>query len=134
MQNDEQAIRELFANWRAATKKGDLSSLLKLMAEDAVFLTPGQPLLIGRAAFAEASEQTPTHQHIVPNGVIEELEIVGDWAYCRTYLTVTVTPGPDGAPLELSGHTLTILRKQADGQWVVARDANLLTPNSPATH
>lgn len=36
-----------------------------------------------------------------------------------------MTP-PGGAPLRRSGYTLTILRKEADGQWRLARDANLL--------
>jgi hypothetical protein len=27
-----------------------------------------------------------------------------------------------------SGYVLTILSKKSDGQWVLARDANLLTP------
>jgi ketosteroid isomerase-like protein len=32
-----------------------------------------------------------------------------------------------GAPVvHKSGYTLTIMRKQPDGRWVLARDANLL--------
>jgi ketosteroid isomerase-like protein len=41
-------------------------------------------------------------------------------------VTVTMTP-PDGAAVIRSGYTLTILRKEADGQWRLARDANMLT-------
>jgi ketosteroid isomerase-like protein len=36
-----------------------------------------------------------------------------------------MTP-PDGNPIHRSGYTLTILRKEADGKWRLARDANLL--------
>jgi uncharacterized protein (TIGR02246 family) len=57
---------------------------------------------------------------------IRELRVLGDWAYLRNYLTVTTTP-PGGKPTRHAGYTLTILRKQANGQWVLARDANLLT-------
>jgi ketosteroid isomerase-like protein len=32
-----------------------------------------------------------------------------------------------GAPVRRSGYTLTILRKERDGRWRLARDANLLT-------
>lgn len=28
------------------------------------------------------------------------------------------------------GHTLSFFRKQADGRWLLARDANLLTPKT----
>jgi ketosteroid isomerase-like protein len=30
----------------------------------------------------------------------------------------------------LSGYTLAILRKKPDGRWVLARDANLVMPES----
>jgi hypothetical protein len=43
-----------------------------------------------------------------------------------TKLMVTVTP-PGGAAASRAGHTLSILQK-LDGEWVLARDANLLAP------
>ena len=54
------------------------------------------------------------------------LAFLGDWAYMRAHLDMTVTP-PGGAPVRRSGYTLTILRKEPDGKWRLARDANLLT-------
>jgi ketosteroid isomerase-like protein len=44
----------------------------------------------------------------------------------RTHITVTMS-SPDGGSSTRSGYTLTILRKDADGRWRLARDANLLT-------
>jgi ketosteroid isomerase-like protein len=43
----------------------------------------------------------------------------------RNRLRVEVTP-PGGEPVVRSGYTLTVLRKERDGRWVIARDANLL--------
>jgi hypothetical protein len=41
------------------------------------------------------------------------------------YIDLTVRR--QGAPVvHKSGYTLTIMRKQPDGRWVLARDANLL--------
>jgi uncharacterized protein (TIGR02246 family) len=58
---------------------------------------------------------------------VRELQILGDWAYLRNYIKMTITP-PDGStPVRRSGYTLTILRKESDGRWRLARDANLLT-------
>ena len=57
---------------------------------------------------------------------IRELKVLGDWAYLRNYLTVTMTPR-GGEPMRRSGYALTILRKTSDGRWLLARDANLLT-------
>ena len=56
MERDEQEIRELVARWMAATKAGDIQSVLSLMAEDVVFLVPGQAPMIGKAAYASASK------------------------------------------------------------------------------
>jgi uncharacterized protein (TIGR02246 family) len=38
MQTDEQAIRQLVADWMAATRAGDLPAVLRLMADDVVFM------------------------------------------------------------------------------------------------
>ncbi len=43
MQNDEQEIRELVKNWMAATKSGDIETVLGLMTEDVVFWLPDGP-------------------------------------------------------------------------------------------
>jgi ketosteroid isomerase-like protein len=51
---------------------------------------------------------------------VREIEVLGDWAYLRNYITVTMTP-PGGEPVHRAGYTLSILRKQ-----VLARDANLV--------
>jgi ketosteroid isomerase-like protein len=37
-----------------------------------------------------------------------------------------MTP-PGGPPVRRAGYTLTILRKEADGRWVLVRDANLVS-------
>lgn len=55
MSSDEQEIRNLVATWMAATKAGDIERVLSLMAEDVVFLLPGQPPMIGKSAFAAAA-------------------------------------------------------------------------------
>ena len=60
---------------------------------------------------------------------IRELQVLGDWAYVRSYLQIAVTP-PGGNSVKRTGYTLTILRKQPDGRWLLARDANLLTPQT----
>jgi uncharacterized protein (TIGR02246 family) len=60
---------------------------------------------------------------------IQEIKVLGDWAWMRTHLQVTIT-APDGQSARRSGYTLTILSKNADGNWVIRCDANLLTPEA----
>jgi ketosteroid isomerase-like protein len=46
-------------------------------------------------------------------------------AYCWNHLSVTMTPIDGGAMRTRSGYTLSIFRKE-NGNWVIARDANLM--------
>ena len=42
MGSDERAIREMHSAWINAVNAGDLARLLTLMADDVVFLNPGE--------------------------------------------------------------------------------------------
>jgi len=129
MSGDEQAIRELITTWNCAMAAGDAAPLVNLMAEDVVFLTPGQPPIRGRDAFVTAFQAALKRFRIDPVSEVQEIQIAGDLAYCWTHITVTMTPINGGAAARRSGYTLTILRKQA-GAWVIARDANMLTADA----
>jgi uncharacterized protein (TIGR02246 family) len=126
MAQDEQAIRDLIATWHTATVKGDLPQLLTLVAEDVIFLVPGKPPMQGKAAFAAGFQQAIQHYQIEPSGEIKEIHIAGDWAYCWTSLSVSITPLQSGSPMRRAGDVLTILHKQSGGAWAIVRDANLL--------
>ena len=128
MQNDEQAIRELVADWQKAAAAGDLSKLLNLMAEDVVFYVVGQLPMRGREAFAAAFRAAVQRVRIESTARIEEIQVVGDFAHLANHLTVTMTPLQGGASMRRSGYTLTIMRKEPDGRWVLYRDANMLAP------
>jgi uncharacterized protein (TIGR02246 family) len=123
MSEDERAIRNLIAIWIAASKSGDTATVLSLMADDVLFLVPGHRPF-GKEAFAAASEQMKD-MSFEGESEVEEIEICGDRAWCRTHLRVTITP-PGQKAERRSGHTLSILRKKPGGQWVLFRDANLL--------
>jgi uncharacterized protein (TIGR02246 family) len=123
MSEDERAIRDLAATWIAASKAGDHETVLGLMTDDVVFMVPGaEPF--GKEAFAAASKGMQGLR-IEGSSDIVELEVLGNWAWLRSHLRVTLTP-PGGTPTARSGYTLTILRKEPDGKWRLARDANLL--------
>jgi uncharacterized protein (TIGR02246 family) len=124
MQNDEQAIRQLVANWLSASEAGDTEKVLSLMAEDVVFLVPGQPPMRGKSAFA-AAQSGLRQVHIESTSEIQEIKVFGEWAYLWTKLSVVVTPKNGGVPIKRAGNTLSILQKQA-GAWVLVRDANML--------
>ena len=125
MSPDENAIRELIDTWLRASKAGDSEVVLSLMAEDVVFLQPGQPPMRGRAGFA-AAQKAISDVDIDASSEIQEIRILGDWAYCWNRLTVVVSPRNGGASIKRAGDVLSLLQKQS-GQWVIARDANMLS-------
>jgi uncharacterized protein (TIGR02246 family) len=124
MSSDERAIRDLVETWMRASRAGDTATVLSLMTDDVVFMTPGREPF-GKDAFAA---QSGAMQHVQVDGHAEiiELQVLGDWAWIRNYIDLTITPG-GGTPQKRSGYTLTLLQKQPDGRWLLARDANLVT-------
>jgi uncharacterized protein (TIGR02246 family) len=129
MQDDKQLIRALVDTWLSASAAGDVDQVLQLMAEDVVFLIPGQPPMRGREAFAAGFKSVVQQFRMEARSDIQEIEVAGDWAYCWNHLTVTMSPlGGGGSAMHRSGYTLSILRKHA-GRWVIVRDANLLAPS-----
>lgn len=128
MPSDEDQIRTLVDTWQAATQTGDVYTVLGLMTDDAIFLVSGRPPM-GKAEFAELSRVPPgaPRPAFESTSEIMEIEVSGDMAYLWSRLSVTVTVTQPGAdePIERAGHTLTVFR-HVDGQWRLARDANLL--------
>jgi len=128
MKTDEAQIRQLVTDWMNATRSGDTRAVLDLMTDDVIFLIPGKPPMrkdeFAAASRAQASGNAPRFDG---RSEIQEIRVLGDWAFMWTKLHVTAIP-PDGSPpVEREGHTLTVLTKE-NGKWRLARDANLLAP------
>jgi len=64
MSTDEQAIRDLVGLWHSATARGDVDTVLGLMAEDVVFLVAGKPPLRGRSSFEQGLRALLTQHRI----------------------------------------------------------------------
>jgi uncharacterized protein (TIGR02246 family) len=130
MSSDEAAIRDVVANWLTASKAGDTTALADLLDEDVIFLQPGQPPMEGRQTFLDQFEANKGKFKLVEGtSDILEVHVAGEFAYMISKLRVVVQP-PGSEPVTRKGHTLTIFKKDFQGRWVLARDANLLTVES----
>lgn len=121
----EQEIRELHSTWIDAVNAGDLARLLTMMTDDVVLLNPGGDPLGGDgfpAKFSGAHEQLRLHC----TSELEEVVVVGEVAYTRSRDELSATPREGGETMQLAGYRLTVYRKQADGRWLLARDAHTL--------
>lgn len=132
MQSDEDEIRELVAKWMKATKEGDSETVLSLMADDCIFIVPGQPPF-GKEAFASAANsQDAASMKINGESEVLEITVTGDWAFMLSHLTVKVKV--EGSPeMVRAGNTLTVLTKR-DGYWLLYRDANLLVSEQQSSN
>ncbi|MEX3998980.1 SgcJ/EcaC family oxidoreductase [Paraburkholderia sp. EG285A] len=128
MTDDERAIRELVQSWMEASRAGDTAKVLSLMTDDVVFTVPGQEPF-GKAEFAAAS-QAQQDMRIEGTAEIVELQVLGDWAFLRNRIDISITPPGAAKPMRRAGYTLTLVRKDASGRWLLARDANLVAPKT----
>ena len=126
--DDEQAIRNLIGTWLSASKAGDTETVLGLMSDEVVFLVCGRPPMRGKKEFA-ASQGALKDVEMDGVSEIQEVMVLGDWAYVWTHLTVDFRPRAGGVAQKRAGNTLSILRKH-DGKWLLVRDANMLAPVS----
>ena len=127
MRTDEQAINEVHNTWISAVNAGDLTRLLTLMADDAVFLNPGQEPF-GREGFSANFSAAKQRIQIDCRSELEEVVVVGEVAYTRSRDALSVIPRAGGEATQLAGHRMTVYRKQPDGRWLLARDAHTLSP------
>jgi uncharacterized protein (TIGR02246 family) len=127
MTSDERAIREVHTTWVDAANAGDLGCLLTLMADDVVFLNPGRAPF-GRDGFPVGFAAAHKQFRIRCISELDEVEIVGEVAYTLCRDSLSLTPRAGGDATELTGHRITVYRKQPDGRWLLARDANTLSP------
>ena len=121
MTDDERAIRTLVDTWMSATRAGDLETVLDLMVDDVIFMVPGKEPF-GKEAFAEASKSMKGVR-FDGRSDIRELVVVGDWAYLRNFIELTVTR--EGAPRPCNGQVTRSLfcagMRMVDGCWPATR-------------
>ena len=127
MQSDERSIRELHSTWIDAVNSGDLARLLVMITDDVVFLNPGEDC-VGRDGFSTKFSAAHKRLRICCVSELTEVVVVGEVAYTRSRDSLSVSPLVGGEESRLAGDRLTIYRKHPDGRWLLARDANVLSP------
>jgi uncharacterized protein (TIGR02246 family) len=125
MTDDARQIRELIDSWIAASNAGDIAALMDMMTDDVIFMTPGRPPF-GKAQFAADSERVKGAA-IDAHAEVQEIDVFGPRAYIRNHVRVELS-APGQPARRMSGYAMSVLRKEADGRWRIARDANLVMP------
>src|ERR1041384_2914087 len=107
---DEREIHAVHSTWIDAVNAGDLARLLSLIADDVVFLNPGQAP-VGRDGFSSNFMAAHQQVRICCTSELEEVVVVGEVAYTRSRDTLSVTPRTGGEGTQIAGHRMAGYRR-----------------------
>jgi len=114
---DIQAIKSLFAGLETATNDADLDRYVSIYADDAVMFPPADPPSVGKKAIRTEVQQWFEEYDFQSSYEVVDVEISGIMAAVQVSFLTTITPKPDGEPVEETGNWLWILKKQPEGMW-----------------
>jgi uncharacterized protein (TIGR02246 family) len=134
MNANEKAVDAVLAKYQDALNDSDTNAVMRLYADDGVFMPPYSESAVGAAAVRQAYDAVfKAIKLSVKFNVAEIVEIAPDWAFARTNSAGTSTVNATGANSREANQELFIFRKGNDGSWKIAR-YSFSTTNPPPTH
>ena len=114
---------------------GDWNALVDMFAEDALMLEPNGPAYPA----SELQDMIESAGMTVVEHLLEFVDVDGhgDIAYARATYTEKYTAEGVAEPIEDSGKILSVLRKQADGSWLISLwiwNSDLPSPSIEGEH
>lgn len=126
---EEQAIRRADAAWSKDLQAKDLDAVMENYDQDAAFLVPNQPIIVGKQAIREwfqARIDTPGYTaSFEPTKIM--VSSSGDMAY-ELGVFAAASRSADGTTLRTVGKHLVTWKKH-DGRWLVTAEA--ISSDSP---
>lgn len=117
---DMEAIQASTDQFASLLLAGDFDALVRLWAEDAVFMPPHHPAVKGRQALRSWLAAFPPVRRFTAD--IEAIDGRGDLAYVRGAYAMTLQPEGAPGPVDDAGKFLEIRQKQPDGSWLLIAD------------
>jgi uncharacterized protein (TIGR02246 family) len=117
----ETSPSQIHREFEAAFNAGDEEALLALYEPEAAFVAgPGQVLTDKDALRAALQQFLALKGQIKLESKFEAQS--GDLALLINDWKLTGGTGPDGKPVEMSGRTTEVVRRQPDGRWIYVID------------
>ena len=126
---EEQAIRNIDAAWSKNLQSKNLDAVMENYADDAAFLVPNQPIIVGKQAIREWFEAriaTPGYTATISPTKIA-VSTAGDMAYELCTFAASAQAA-DGRTVKSIGKHLVTWEKR-DGRWRVTAEA--ISTDSP---
>jgi uncharacterized protein (TIGR02246 family) len=132
MNANEKAVAEVLAKYQDALNDSDTSAVMRLYADDGVFMPPYSQSAVGAAAVRQAYEAVfKAIKLSVKFSVAEVVEMAPNWVFARTNSAGTTTINATGAKSAEANQELFIFGKGGDGSWKIARYSFSSTNPSP---
>ena len=112
--------------WLAALRSRDVDRLMELITDDIVVMHPNGRTDIGKAVVRADFERFFKQFTVDQKAVSDETVVSSDWAFDRGRVQTTLVPVGGGKPVQIDSEVVTILRREADGAWKVARTIAVL--------
>ena len=122
MNANERAVADVLAKYQDALNDSDTNAVMRLYADDGVFMPPYSRSAVGAAAVRDAYDAVfKAIKLSVKFSLAEVVEMAPNWVFARTNSAGTVTIHATGAKSAEANQELFIFRKATDGNWKIAR-------------
>lgn len=118
---DVTARKNLAEAWSVAWDRSDTEALLSLYTNDPILMLQGQPAVIGKDAIRSPYHSFFKEFTVKGEGKVVEVEVSGDLGYFWSRYTLTATPRTGGDQISGEGRSVSIVRRQDDNSWKIAR-------------
>ena len=113
------AVREAHV---AALNVGNADAWVRQFADDGVQMPPNAPANVGRAMITSWSRVLLSQFQVQFALAVEEVRVVGEWAFERGGYTIDLNSAAGGPPMRDYGKYITIYERKPTDLWRMARD------------
>lgn len=106
----------------AALNAGDAAAWIALFADDGVQMPPNAPANVGRTMIASWSQAFLEHFRLQFALAVDEVRVLGEWAWERGRYTINLNPKVGGPPMQDTGEYITVYQRKPGDSWRMARD------------
>lgn len=105
-----------------ALNAGNAGAWVEQFADDGVQMPPNTPANVGKENISLWSAGLLSNFRVKFGLTVDEVRILGDWAFERGAFSIALDPAAGGPSMEDRGKYVTIYRRGAGGRWQMARD------------
>ena len=121
-ETDLEAIDRVRDAHVAALNAGDAEAWVAQFTDDGVQMPPNAPANVGRTMIGSWSQAFLDQFRLQFALVIDEVRVLGEWAFERGGYRISLHPKAGGPPMQDIGKYITVYQRKPGDNWRMARD------------